>query len=104
MLLDIGDGDTYTMLLDVFGTKYRSGAISAEIRLRDYSCPELRTAEGKRAKEVATALLTQASEVVVDVKGERSFSRYVGWVWVDGLSLGQLLVEAGVARPGRLVG
>jgi len=103
-VLDVHDGDTYTMLLDVFRTKFRDRASTAEIRLRDYSCPELETPEGKAARDVAASLLSDAIEIHVELKGQRSMNRVVAWVWIDGQSLGQALVDAGAAKPGARVG
>jgi endonuclease YncB( thermonuclease family) len=99
----VRDGDTYELLLDVLNNGFKVGAVTAEVRLRDFSCPERYTAEGRHAREVAEELLA-GGEVVVELRGERTFGRLVGWVWVAGEALGPELVARGVAQPGARVG
>lgn len=103
-VLEVHDGDTYRLLLDVLNNRFQIGAVTAPIRLRDYSCPELSERGGQQARDIASQLLAGADEVLVELKGQRSFGRLVGWVWVDGDPLGPLLVQHGAARPGAFMG
>jgi hypothetical protein len=70
----------------------------ANIRLLDWSCPELREPNGPEARMVAEAFLTHARRVMVTTeKDTQSFARWVGRVFVDGVELGQKLADNGLA-------
>lgn len=120
-LLEAHDGDSYLMLLDLHGRGLgENGCVSEWIRLRDYSARELTDTaaedplgygrvNGPIAKDIAATLLNAAGEIVVELKGpegtgSQSFARYLGWIWVDGQSLGELLVEQHAAIAGKFEG
>ena len=104
------DGDTYSLLIDTSGDptpSFDEGAETRWIRLRDYSAIELgKPAEAERvsgdwAQVIAHDLLSAADEILVELKGSYSFRRHVAWVWVDGRSLGEVLLGLRAVRPGR---
>lgn len=122
-VLRIQDADTYLMLLDLHGRGLEeNGCVTEWVRLRDYSARELTDTAaddpkglgrlpGPEAAEVATMILGGASEIVVELLGpeggsvsSESFARYVGWVWVDGQNLGDLLAAQHAVAPGKFVG
>ena len=103
-VLDVHDGDTYGLLLDVLGTGFRIGAVTAQVRLRDYSCPELRQPGGREARAAAASLLLEAKEVVCELRGQMTFARHVGWLWADGVAVGPALEKQGHARAGAFMG
>lgn len=100
-LLRVIDGDTYVMRIDL-GFRVR---VDLEIRLHAWSCPELSTPEGKVARTEAFKILSSASVIVIEsYRDQRSFARWVADVYADGLALGPLLQEIGLAQPGARVG
>lgn len=122
-VMRLNDADSYLMLLDLHGRGVmENGCVTEWIRLRDYSARELTdtAAEdpkglgrlpGPQALAVATQILGSAEEVVVELLGpeggnvsSESFARYVGWVWVDGQSLGELLEAQHAVAHGKFEG
>jgi len=104
------DGDSYSLLIDTSGDptpSFDEGAETRWIRLRDYSAIELgKPADAERvsgdvARGIANDVLRNAKEILVELKGSYSFRRHVAWVWVDGRSLGEVLLERRAVRPGR---
>ena len=92
------DGDTFEFRMDLgFDVDTRQ-----EIRLRGFSAKELSEAEGPAMREYADALLRRARVIMVQTfktnpeehvfaNLKRTFTRYVGDVWVDGMSLADAL-------------
>lgn len=117
-VLEVHDGDTFRLLLD---TGFEHAAFPW-LRLRNYSCPELRQPGGDEARVATLALIREhmASLWVATYRippslvektqeryGDtpRSFARYVADVWLDDqLLLGEELVRLGFARRGAYVG
>ncbi len=88
------DGDTYVVNVDLgFRTH-----VELEVRLHGWSCAELPTTEGRRARDRVTQLVSGHAVVVETYRDQRSFSRWVADVYVDGNSLGELLAAEGLAR------
>ena len=114
-LVRVIDGDTYILLCDLeqrssntrasAGTVSEEGAATIRVRLRDYSCPEKKTAAGKAAMRAAHRLLADEA-LTVEFLGEDTIGRLVGWIWVgpDDLPLGPELERRGHARPGAFIG
>jgi len=107
------DGDSYSLLIDTSGDptpSFDEGAETRWIRLRDYSAIELGKpaddfrVSGNEARLIAINVLSAADEILVELKGSYSFRRHVAWVWVDGRSLGEVLLERRAVRPGKRVG
>lgn len=120
-VLEVRDADSYLMLLDLHGRGLtENGCVSEWIRLRDYSARELSDTapedplgygrvDGPAAKNIAASLLANRAQIVVELKGpegtgSQSFARYLGWIWVDGQSLGELLVAQHAAVAGKFEG
>jgi len=104
------DGDTYSLLIDTSGDStpsFDEGAETRWIRLRDYSAIELgkpadaERCSGNDARLLADTALSNAEEILVELKGSYSFRRHLAWVWFDGRSLGKLLLERRAVRHGR---
>lgn len=103
-LRQVHDGDTYTLLVNWKKKKSWVDATVVNVRLRDYSCPELKQDGGPEAKFAAFQILGTAKFIEIEEYGTNSLGRDVCWVWVDGQSLGQKLVDSGHARPGAFMG
>lgn len=120
-VIHVHDGDTYLMLLDLHGRGLaEDGCETVWVRLRDYSCRELTDTaatdpkgagrvNGPAAQQIATKTFAAAAQITVELKGPdgngaESFGRLVGWVYVDGQSLGEMLVAAHAAVAGKFVG
>lgn len=122
-VLEVHDADTYLLLLDLHGRGLdENGCVTEWVRLRDYSARELEDTAatdpkglgrlpGPDAQAVAQQTLAGAGRVVVEVLGpeggsvsSESFSRYVGWVWVDGQNLGDLLAAQHAVAAGKFEG
>ncbi len=106
----VHDGDSYSLLIDTSGDptpSFDEGAETRWIRLRDYSAIELgkpadaERCSGDEARLIAINVLSAADEILVELKGSYSFRRHVAWVWVDGRSLGEVLLGLRAVRPGR---
>lgn len=88
----VHDGDTITARLRTL----TNGWIVRRVRLGGgVDCPELSQPYGQEAA-ARTRALVKGRRVLVEVRG-RSYGRLVGLVWVDGRSLGALLVAEGLA-------
>lgn len=93
-IVKVYDGDTYTLRLDLGFRSY----LTLQVRLHRYDCPELRTDQGKQAREVAAGILRAGKVVTVQsFKDDRSFERWVCDVYVDGVALGPQLEQQGLA-------
>lgn len=91
------DGDTYELDLDLgFNVHVRE-----HIRLFGWNCPERFTVDGAAATEKARTILSAAKVIIVErYKGVQSFARWVAYVWVDGVDIGELLAPACVVAKG----
>lgn len=98
-VLRVIDGDTYWVDID-YGF-YEHGIKS--IRLHGYSCAELRSTDGVRAKERAQELIMAANSVVVETHKDsksadvQTFARWVAAVYLDDVHIGELLAADGLA-------
>jgi endonuclease YncB( thermonuclease family) len=89
------DGDTYLLRLDL---GFRA-SVTIPVRVRGYNAPEMTgvdRARGTLARATAVLFLSNAKVIVVETyKDTQSFSRWIGDVYVDGVSIAQLLTDAG---------
>ncbi len=86
-VVSVIDGDTIIVLAD--GARLK-------IRLNGIDCPERAQAYGQKAKEFSLSFAAQKAASVT-VRDVDRYGRYVGDVIVDGISLNERLVEAGLA-------
>jgi endonuclease YncB( thermonuclease family) len=86
-VVSVTDGDTVIVIAD--GARLK-------IRLNGIDCPERKQAYGQKAKEFSLSFAAQKN-VSVTVRDIDRYGRYVGDVIVDGVSLNERLVEAGLA-------
>lgn len=97
-LLKVKDGDTIKVRLDLGCSTF----VKESIRLVDIDAPEM-TTRGKKKKEKAAAaknflidLLKDAESIVVATelnkrgKEKKSFTRYIGTVWVDSKTVAKI--------------
>lgn len=124
-IVEVHDGDTFLFLLDLHGRGLEENGCETEwVRLRDFSARELSDTAptdplslgrvtGPAAKEIAATILAAAHQIIVEILGPdsdnasvstQSFGRYVGWVWVDGQSLGDLLQAQHAVAAGKFEG
>jgi endonuclease YncB( thermonuclease family) len=90
VVVDVHDGDTFTLLLD---TADEVGFLPA-LRVRGLYCPELGRDGGLAAWLFVAQLLAAARAIRVTLRG-RSFARYVADVVVDGVPLPDVVIAAG---------
>jgi endonuclease YncB( thermonuclease family) len=86
-VVGVSDGDTITVMHDGKGER---------IRLYGIDCPEKRQAFGKRAKQFASSMVFGKNVEVRSVTTDR-YGRTIAWVYVNGTSLNEELLEAGFA-------
>jgi micrococcal nuclease len=86
-VVGVADGDTITVMRD---------HQSVKIRLDGIDCPEKRQAFGKRAKQF-TSKFVFGKTVTVKVVTRDKYRRVVAQVLIDGRSLNEALVKAGLA-------
>jgi len=89
LITNVVDGDTYDAVVDLdFDIK-----ITIRIRLFGINCPEMshKSKAGFEAKKFATDLLL-GKAVKIDYKRHDSFGRVLSCVWIDGSSVGDILV------------
>ena len=94
LITNVVDGDTYDAVVDLdFDIK-----ITIRIRLFGINCPEMsyKSKAGLEAKKFATDLLL-GKGVTIDYKRHDSFGRVLSCMWIDGSSVGDILVANGVA-------
>lgn len=96
VVLDVHDGDTFTLLLD---SADEAGVFPA-LRVKGLYCPELGETGGLAAWLFVARLLQDAREITVTTFGH-SFARRVAQVVVDGVDLATTVIAAGhgTARP-----
>ena len=100
------DGDTCTFDFDLgFGITSRQ-----TIRWCDVDTPEIRPLKTRKrateARDYVRALLKKAKRIVVDIQYKkncegkqceaRTFTRYLGYVYADGVNLNEVLLTKGV--------
>lgn len=98
------DGDTYVMLLDLHNNNFEKGAVTEHIRLNGYGCAEHNTKEGQDAIAMVKMFFGTMSTIIVSLTGKDTFGRYLGDVYLDGVHLGELLLEKGLAHKGNKMG
>lgn len=87
-VVGVKDGDTVVVLFN---------GIAQTIRLQGIDCPEKRQAFGKQAKQF-TALFCYGKEATIQSDGEKDrYKRIIAEVIVDGKSLNEELLKAGLA-------
>ena len=94
LITNVVDGDTYDAIVDLdFDIK-----ISIRIRLFGVNCPEMKHKDkaGSDAKKFVTDLIL-GKPVTIDYKRHDSFGRVLSCVWIDGSSVGDILVANGHA-------
>lgn len=93
-LLRVIDGDTYELAIDCgFYVWYH-----ATIRLLGWDCPERRDPLGPAATAAAQQILSTAQTIIVRTeKDEQTFARWLARVDVDGVDMGLLLSQRGLA-------
>ena len=98
-IIKIYDGDTITVELDLgFGVSKIE-----KIRLSDIDTPEIRgeeREEGLISRSFVVEKLTNAEDIVIKTFKDRKgkYGRYIGEVFVDGLSLNKELLQLGLAE------
>ena len=93
-LLRVIDGDTYELDVDL-GMRVHT---HQHIRLRDVNTPEKREAGWSEAVLFVTDAFQRARVILIQTfKDTQTFNRYVADVWLDGVSLAEMLVAAGLA-------
>ncbi len=92
------DGDSIVCRIDLGFHVH----IETPVRLLGWSCPELREPLGLEAKAEAEAILRAAIRIIVETeKDSQTFGRWLARIWVDGVELGAILADRGLARLGR---
>lgn len=86
----VGDGDGLCVLSP-------NGLV--EVRLQDWSAPELSQPSGRAAKTVLSSIVR--GRRIRCVAGQRSFDRVVAACTLDGVGLGDLMRRAGQNEGGR---
>lgn len=81
------DGDTVAVRLNL---GYDISA-TAHIRLSNFSAPELHERGGPEAKTNLETILGKATQISVSPTGKKSFDRWVGQIFVDGVDVTSLL-------------
>lgn len=90
VVLDVHDGDTFTLLLDCA----EETGVHPALRVKGLFCPELGQPGGLAAWLYVAQLLHNAHDIQVTTYG-RSFARFVARVVVDGVDLAQTVIAAG---------
>lgn len=83
----VSDGDTITLLID---------GQTEKIRLYGIDCPEKNQPFGQRAKQLAGNLVF-GKDVTFERVGTDRYGRTIGWVYVEGKSLNEEMIRAGLA-------
>lgn len=89
-LVRVKDADTF-VLKPNFERASNFELVKPEVcRLRDYNAAELNTDLGKQ-QFAAAKLVLESNPIKIEPKGRDKYGRLLVWVWVGGVSLGQLL-------------
>lgn len=86
-VVGVTDGDSITVMHDGKGEK---------IRLYGIDCPEKRQAYGKKAKQFTSEMVFKKIVNVKPITKDR-YGRTIAWISIDGASLNEGLLEAGLA-------
>jgi len=101
-LVSVYDGDTITVRKSVIERLVDpSNKEVYRIRLFGIAAKELKENGGKQARNALRSLIGDSRYIKVKFTGARSFDRYVARTYVDGKSLGWLMVTAGHASISR---
>jgi micrococcal nuclease len=84
----IADGDTFTLLTD--------DNVQIKIRLHGIDCPEKSQDFGQVAKKYLSDLIFGKSVEVIKTDTDR-YGRTIGKVFIDGISVNESLLKAGLA-------
>lgn len=87
-VVSIADGDTFTLLVE--------NGEQVRVRLYRIDCPEKGQDFSNKAKEFLAEQVFN-KEVVVDRKGLDRYGRTIGLVKIDGTTVNEKLLEAGLA-------
>lgn len=94
------DGDTIRFNIDLgFGIWQMNQAV----RLYGVNTPELRSPtleEGRKAKRFVSVKLNEADQIIIKTHKDRKgkYGRWLAEVFVDGVSLNEMLVRRGLAE------
>lgn len=86
----VHDGDTFRIIIDGHNTKIN-------IRLFGIDCPELDQPGGEEAKNAAESALRNATNIAVEPLYLDKYKRAVAIVYIDGVSLEEVLLSSGHA-------
>lgn len=102
-ILRVIDGDTLVVSVDVAVPLLAfEGTVTRHLRFFGVNAPEMKTPAGKAAKVFVEAAVAKAKRVEVEpVQASDDFGRLLAHVWLDGDSLGKLLLDSGHAVPFR---
>lgn len=92
-VVEVIDGDSLCVAIGP-----RGGADWVEVRLGDFSAPELSTPAGRAARDVLRRIAS--GQTVNCVAGLGTYDRIAARCRIDGRSLGDLMLDAGVAEGG----
>jgi micrococcal nuclease len=98
LVTEVTDGDTVKLRVDCgFYIDHR-----ISLRLLDVYAPETRTtdieekARGYESKKFLSDLILNR-EIIVHTKFDKTFDRYLGTIFLDGVNINQYIVEQGYA-------
>lgn len=95
------DGDTITVLFEIWINQH----VKVNVRVMGVDTPEIRGAKCPEEKALAIKAreFTKAAlkgDVMIEVVGEDSYpGRVDGWVYINGVGLDKLLIDAGLGYP-----
>jgi len=87
------DGDTMSLHIDLGFDTF----IKETVRLRGINTPEIKTAEGQKAKRFVTNFVNQSDHMIVKTHWEDKYGRYLVDVWIENEYLNQRLLDEGLA-------
>lgn len=113
-LVRVVDGDGFVFHIARFGSYEKRSGVDT-YRLMGYRARELHQdaemegdhlirVSGREAKQIAEHLLRTATSIEVEEFGIDNFGRVLCAVYVDGVSLGTLLMAASAVVPGSTMG
>lgn len=93
---EVNDGDTVHAVIDL-GFNLRT---EQRLRLEGIDAPELGVPGGTEAREfLKDRVLKSGGRVLLKIGKQDKFNRYLAYVWVDGKSVNQELIDSGHAVP-----
>lgn len=93
IVLDLHDGDTVELMLDAA----EEVGHHPQLRVRNLYCPELGQPGGLISRVFTVETIRSAKNITAIIRG-RSFARFVADVEVDGRSLADLVIAAGLGK------